>query len=318
MSDPICTCHLSDEYNKRLVMAVCLMLNCAQALSATPNEDVPSFVQEFLGETGLKKAGSYATSFETVEEFSRFYIVPQNHKSTASHSLASELSVSGKSSHKAWIYGKNEQLKNTNTNHRAYPTIQMSKTSLGIVKTAVLVEISVWADIDLYRAEDKSWFSLATFTSYDDTEWFRSYLINVDTDYKVHLMHVPNQGESKPDIFSKAGVALPRRAWSKITTYIDYTRNNRFQSPIIAVWQDGGLVSASRFNDRVDPSSVRPELHPKCLKGWDGREVAQAEKMCGLKYEGGLAQMHFGLYAPPLLSRGVIYNDDLSVSKVVK
>lgn len=301
-----------------LLMIAFASLLASGAQAATGKEDVPGFVKEFVGEPELKKAGTYSTSFETISEFSGFYIVPQNHKNSASHSLSSERSVTGASSHKAWIFKKNEREANANTNHRAYPTMQMSKTSLGIVKSAVLVELSVWADIDLYSSEDKSWFSLATFTSYYDTEWFRSYLINVDKNYRVHLMHVPTQGESRPDIFSGASIALPRRAWVKISAYIDYTTNNRFKSPFIAVWQDGTLVAASRFSDRVDPFGIRPELRPKCLKSWDEKDVSAAERMCGLKYEGGLAQMHFGMYAPPLLSSGVIYNDDLSVSEVVR
>jgi hypothetical protein len=300
-----------------IAAAVCAF-SCATVMANEPDKKIPAFLQDFLDEENLKMRGSFSTGFESEGEFAPFYIVPFDHKNTATHSLSKEQSVSGKLSHKAWMYGKNRQVGGTNTNHRAYPTFQLNKTSLGIVKTAVLVEFSVWADIDLFPTEDKSWFSLATFTSYDDIQWYRSYLINVDSDYKVHLMHVPIQGQSSPDIFHDSKISLPRKAWAKITAYIDYSKNNRFNSPIIAVWQDGALVTASRFSDRVDPLRISPALQPKCLKGWDKQYVVSAEKMCDLKYEGGLSQMHFGLYAPPLLSRGVIYNDDLSVTEIIK
>lgn len=288
------------------------------ASGAEPMGAVPDFVQKFLGESGLQQKTGFSTGFESVSDFSGHYIVPQNHNRSASHDLSPEQRAEGKFSHKAWIYKRNERIRNVNTNHRAYPTVQMNKTRMGIVKTAVLVELSVWVDINLHPAEEKSWFSLATFTSYSDKEWYRSYLINVDKDYKIHLMHVPNHGESRPDILAYAPIALPRRQWAKITAFIDYTTNNRFNSPIIAVWQDGMLVSASRFSDRVVPENVPRELYPPCLKEWDGKDIATVESLCGLKYEGGFAQMHFGLYAPPLLTDGVIYNDALSVSEVIR
>lgn len=298
-------------------LAVCWVLMAASPARAQASEAVPQFVQEFVGQGNLVRGRQFSTSFEAVEEFSKFYIVPQNYRKTSSHNLSTEERVSGKYSHKAWIYGANPTSSTENTNHRAYPTIQFSKSPLGIIRSAALVELWVWADIELRRSEGKSWFSLATLTSYDDVNWYRSYLINVDADYRVHLMHVPRHGESAADIVKKASIPLPRRKWVKITTYIDYGRNNRFQSPFIAVWQDGVVVAASRFSDRVSLDNVAPGNRPKCLNGWDGRDLERAESMCELKYTGGLAQAHFGLYAPPLLSSGVIFNDDLAVTEVL-
>ena len=308
--------------NSKSVVAVMttafLSLSSTSVIANESGIDVPDFLKSFLNENNLATRGSFSTSFESVGEFAPFYVVPFNHNNTATHGLSQEKSVSGNTSHKAWMYGENPQVEGLNTNHRAYPTFQLSETNLGIVKTAVLVEFSVWADIDLLPVEDKSWFSLATFTSYDDIQWYRTYLINVDSDYKVHLMHVPAQGATAPDIFHDSKISLPEKQWSKITAYIDYSTNNRFDSPIIAVWQDGTLVAESRFNDRADPANIPPERVPECLNGWDKRDVAEAEEMCSLKYEGGLSQMHFGLYTPPLLSHGVIYNDDLSVTEIIK
>ncbi|GEM_PF-5741796 len=64
----------------------------------------------------------------------------------------------------------------------------------------VLIDLYIWADMDLYKSPDKNWFDLATYTSYDDDYWVRSYLV-VDLDYKIHLMHVLEQEESQPDIY---------------------------------------------------------------------------------------------------------------------
>ncbi|HMY58826.1 MAG TPA: hypothetical protein PK472_11260 [Pseudomonadota bacterium] len=64
----------------------------------------------------------------------------------------------------------------------------------------------------------------------------------------------------------------------------------------------------------VIPNAVSKDLWPSCLSGWDGVDITKAETMCGLKYvPGKLARAHFGLYAPPLLSAGEVWNDDLEI-----
>jgi hypothetical protein len=44
--------------------------------------------------------------------------------------------------------------------------------------------------------------------------------------------------------------------------------------------------------------------------------IVQAEQMCGATYVGGLAQAHGGLYAPPGIASGTVYNDDLTIEEV--
>ncbi len=288
------------------------------ASAGTSSARLPAFVESFIGEKNLVAKTVFSTGFENVSDFKGFYIVPQNFRNAASHDLSSEQRVDGRLSHKAWIYQKGKLAANANTNHRAYPTIQMAKTPAGNLRGRALIEFSVWPDINLYKREEESWFSLATFSSYNDEFWYRAYLVNVDQEYRVHLMHVPDQGAASPDIYSSRDTVLPRRAWSRISVYIDYTRNNKFDSPVIAVWQNGTLVSASRFNDRVDPFRIPGNQTPPCLKSWSRSSIEEAEELCKLRYEGGLSQMHFGLYAPPSLSSGVIFNDALVVSEVVK
>ena len=292
---------------------------------ADETKEVPYYVTKFLElkNTDLYIGKQYFNGFESLADFKNQYIVPQNYKGTSSHDLSKENARFGKFSHKAWIYGTNPVVTGENTNHRAYPAFQFSKTPEGVFMNRVLVEFWVWADFNIMNSPNKNWISLATFTSYNDNRWSRAYLINVDHNNFVHLMHVPNNEEHIEDIYQTHSLRLPMKKWVKITSYIDYTTANRFSSPFIAVWQDGELVSAARFNPRLN-LSVDLHVHkgwvlPKCLNGVnDYSPIDIVEKNCGLDYTGGLAQAHFGLYAPPKLSSGKIYNDDLTVSEIKK
>ena len=275
-------------------------------------------ITTFLQDTNFKLGKTYTNGFENVADFASFYITPQNHRGSSGHDLVTDIIHSGNRAHKAWMYGVNDVIANINTNHRAYPTFQMDNTELGIIKSKVLVDFWVWLDVDLYEEEHKNWLSLATFTSYADSSWIRSYLVNVDNNYRIHLMHVPQQGQSLQNIYQNQTTQIPKKQWVNISIFIDYTTDNRFNSPFIGAWQDSELVAASTFNDRIDPYSIPPEQHPQCLQGWDQQDLTDAEQRCGLNYTGGLAQLHLGLYAPPLLSAGTIYNDGLRIFEILR
>jgi hypothetical protein len=180
------------------------------------------------------------------------------------------------------------------------------------------VDFWVWFDVDLEKEEHKNWLSLATFTSYADSNWVRSYLVNVDSDYRIHLMHVPQQGQSLHNIYRDQSIQIPKKQWVNLSIFIDYTEDNRFGSPFVGVWQNEELVAASTFNDRIDPYSIPAEQYPRCLQGWNQQNLTDAEHRCGLNYTGGLAQLHLGLYAPPLLSEGTIYNDKLRIFEILR
>lgn len=303
---------------QRIVLALLLPFISLSTFAVSDLKDPPVFVTDFLKEKNISVVNSYKNSFEDVNSFKGHYIVPPKHRDSSSHKLDTLNVLEGNASHKAWMYDTNSEINGKNTNHRAYPTFQMKKTSLGVVTGMVLIDFYVWADIDLLERSGKSWFSLATYTSYYDAKWFRTYLVNVNSDYQIHLMHVPDQGLSQPDIYQNNHLKMPRKSWVRVTTLIDYSRENRFDSPIIAVWQDEQLVSASRFNDRINPYKFKPRQYPECLQKWDKQDVEVAEKLCGLTYLEGLAQMHFGLYAPPGLNSGEIYNDHLVVSELIR
>ncbi len=290
---------------------------------ADKTDSVPDFVAKFLEvpQENLSIENQYFNGFESLDDFKGFYIVPQKYMGSSTHELSGDNVKFGSSAHKAYMYGANPVIVGVNTNHRAYPSFKFSKTPIGIIKGAALVEFWVWSNIRLSDSADRNWFSLATFSNYNDNNWYRSYLVNINAQYIMHLMYVPNNTEDVHDIFQTTSLHFPLNQWVKVSVYIDNDSDNRFHSPLIAVWQDGVLVSAARFNPRlsldVDLTKHIGFSLPKCLKGiTTNSPVSEAEAACGLDDTGGLAQAHFGLYAAPGLSSGEIYNDDLTVSRI--
>lgn len=69
--------------------------------------------------------------------------------------------------------------------------------------------------------------------------------------------------------------AFPLHEWVRVTTYLDLRPDG-----VIAVWQDGRLASIARV----------------------------------VGGSGDLVEAHFGLYAPPSLTAGSVFNDDLTIS----
>ncbi len=277
---------------------------------------IPAFVVTDIGASQIKINHTFTSGFETEADFSQFYIVPQNHMGTASHKLAHEKTHSGSYAHKGWIYRRNPVVAGQNTNHRAYPTVQLQKNPTGVFYNRTLVDFWVWLEIDLSAVENQEWFSFATFTAYADDHWYRAYLVNMDAGGRVNLMHVPNQTQSILDIYQNNDTVFPQKEWVRLTIYIDLNAENVYGKPYLVVWQNGILVSGATFSDRITPYSVPESSWPPCLNTWDQVNLTQAEDLCGLNYTGALAQAHFGLYAPPLLASGLVYNDDLVIANV--
>ncbi|NCA66567.1 MAG: polysaccharide lyase [Clostridia bacterium] len=216
-------------------------------------------------------------SFETVEEFSNYYIVPQDYKNTT-HSLSTEQVYKGNYSHKAWITGAyDESTIFTNNNHRAYPTIQLHKDTDGAFVAPCLITLYLWADMVLKpHSPENQWLSFATFTGDASDNWLPVVCVNLSYDGYVHLMHVPTQGKSEY-IYQNAELTFPMREWVQLQIYFDNRVNG-----YIKVWQNGVLVSHAALDNG----------------------------------NGLLSQAHFGLYAAPSVDNGVIYNDDLTISEV--
>ena len=89
-------------------------------------------------------------------------------------------------------------------------------------------------------------------------------------------MHVPDQGEQN-HLFQTQTLKFPQKEWVELKIYLDFTENAS-----VKVWQNGELVSSASVQD----------------------------------VENKLAQAHFGLYCPPSIASGVVYNDDLKIEMV--
>lgn len=216
---------------------------------------------------------SFKTSFESVDDFRGFYIVPQNHNNAASHDRSAEQVKSGVYSHKGWIYKASApSTPLVNNNHRGYPTIQLYKLADGAFKTPALIEFWVWLDMEFKKGE---WFSFATLDHTTSDTW-DAVLVNLSDEGFVHLMHVPYNGQGEYT-FQTSTLKFPMQQWVKLTICLHFNSNQGYAK----VWQNDELVSSA--------------------------EVRRGS--------GFLTQAHFGLYAPPSLSSGVVYNDDLMIKE---
>ena len=147
--------------------------------------------------TGPKR--TFETSFETFDDFNRFYIVPLGNYDS-NEELSSEKVIDGKYAHKAWIL-KARDINNDGLiylPHRAYPTIQLQKTTHGIFRTPCLLSLWVYLDINLIdrpKGSIDDWFSFITLTPDQSDSWTRTVVVNITPDGYVKLVHVPDQGE---------------------------------------------------------------------------------------------------------------------------
>lgn len=256
----------------------------------------------------LQKEIVFSSKFDNISDFDWYYITPEK-SNTVTHELYTE---NDNAFHKAWVIWKWKIVEWQNTNHRAYPTVQLYKKNLNTYDK-YYIELDVWVDFDITRSEWSNWVSLATMSSYADDFWYRTLLVNVDSNNIVHLMHLPNQSESNQDIFQTTDIKLPMKKWVTIWIYIDYTYNNEYNFPYSSVYQDGKLVSSGRFNQRINPLLFDKKIWPSCLNNWDKKNIDDAEKTCWLKYVWWLSQAHFWLYVPPLFSKWSLYNDNLKI-----
>jgi len=221
----------------------------------------------------------YVSSFETVDDFSGFYLTPQGYLGTSFHELSDSIVHSGSFAHKAWINGSNPPSVTTNNNHRGYPTIQLQNTSDGVFKTPCYVTLWVWLDMELQENTTggiDDWFSFATFTDDESDNWNESVLVNLSHDGFVHLMHVPSQGQQEY-IFQTSSITFPQKEWVELKIYLDFSEEG-----YVKVWQNGELVSHALVDKNTE----------------------------------SLSQAHFGMYSPPQMISGLIYNDDLLIQEV--
>jgi hypothetical protein len=230
----------------------------------------------------------YQSSFESLNDFSGFYIVPPGDYDS-DHALSPENVHSGTLSHKAWIL----RPRDTDNDgpvylpHRAYPTIQLQKTPGGVFQTPCL--ITLWVNLDV-ALQDRGpgmiddWFSFMTFTTDPTDAWKPVVVVNYGLNGYVYLGHVPREQEqihtyqAGPGNDPGGALRFPQRQWTRLDVYLDMDPVNGQAK----VWQNGALVSSA------------------LIEGGNGT----------------LAQAHFGLYSSAATFPGVVYNDDLRIQEV--
>ena len=231
---------------------------------------------------------TFESSFESFDDFKRFYIVPLGDYDS-NQELSTGQVKDGHYAHKAWIL---KALAENNDGliylpHRAYPTIQLQKTTNGIFRSPCLVSLWVYLDMNMkYKPKGSinDWFSFMTLSPDQSINWNRVVCINTGPDGYVRLVHVPNQGEQirifQADSINNTNKSLQfkQKTWTRLDVYIDFDAKNGYAK----VWQNGKLVSHALLNGG----------------------------------NGGLAQIHCGLYASAAISSGVIYNDKLIIKEV--
>ncbi|MDH5598339.1 MAG: hypothetical protein OEY34_04395 [Cyclobacteriaceae bacterium] len=229
-------------------------------------------------ENPLKR--TFTSSFENVSDFDGFYITPQGHLNSSFHDLSDSIVFTGSLAHRAWIKGSNPPSTSTvNNNHRGYPTVQLYKTSGGSFTTPCYITFKVWLDMPLQASQnggENDWFSFATFSDDETDGWARTILVNLSYDGHLHLQHVPNQGQQQY-IFQTSTVVFPQKEWVEVKVYLDFGKGKYAK-----VWQNGVLVSHAHIEN----------------------------------INNQLSQAHFGLYAPPQIESGVVFNDELIIEMV--
>ena len=243
---------------------------------------------EALGSVGLRPVGDYSKSllveipFEDTAETAAWYSTPQT--PLTHHEISDELVHGGSRSFKAWVTGENsENIEPDGPNHRGYPTIQLDKGP-GACVTPCLLSLWVWADIPTVAGE---WYQIATVTPSANDSWFPAQVVNVGAEGWLHVMHVPSYGKSEY-AFQRRDLLFPTKQWVKVDIVLKYS----FDGGAIAVFQNDELINVSR----IDPTNI---------------EMTETEDARLLN------QMHFGMYGPPTLATGVIFNDDLAIYELL-
>lgn len=135
------------------------------------------------------------------------------------------------------------------------------------------VFIEFWVWLDMALSPPGEWFSFATL-DWTTADTWDAVLVNLSDQGFVHLMHVPVNGQ-KVYTFQTATLKFPMKQWVKLSVALHFDPTGGYAK----VWQDDSLVSSALVH----------------------------------RGEGRFTQAHFGLYAPPSLSNGVVYNDDLII-----
>lgn len=254
---------------------------------------IPTYVQDNLSRGEFVIDETLTFPHASLDEFDGFYITPTPRYSSHEHELTSE--VGRDDTHRAWMYADNTARPESDKNHRAYPTIQIQNIS---GKTEgfnpyALIDFECKVDVDLVDVTDKDWVSLATWETYSDNTWPRATLLNIDKDYGYHLQHLHQTGDSHP---ATGRVTMTQGAWTRIVILLCFERHpGASLDSWVYAWADGTLVAQS---------------------SWTNRYSGATEAANSITHFGGLTQFHAGLYAPPALDDGQVWNDNLYISQL--
>ncbi len=265
-----------------VVACAAISLVVPEAAGRTPRVEAAQITPaQALATVGLRPLARYSKSplvkvpFESASEAQGWYITPQT--PLTHHELSSELVHQGAFAHKAWVTGANTAgIEPDGPNHRGYPTVQLYARPRGCV-TPCLIDLWVWADIPTRPGE---WFSVATLTGSTATAWL-GQTVNVGSEGWLHTMHVPSIGLAER-VYQRVDKLFPVRQWVRVRILVDY----RPTGGAIAVWQGATLMSVARLDGTFQQNG-----------------------------SGVLQQAHFGMYTPPTIEAGVIYNDALVISE---
>jgi hypothetical protein len=254
--------------------ALLLMLLLLSTLSCNSNSNKEK-------EENLQNGRVFQSSFESISDFSGFYITPKG-ENDSDHEFSTEKAISGSHSHKAWITSARAENNDglIYLPHRAYPTIQLHKTTMGSFVTPCIITFHAYLDISLTDrplGQIDDWFSFATLSPDKSDNWERTILVNIALDNLLRLVHAPDQGKQEY-IYQNTTLQYPYREWVRISIYIDLSKDNGYAK----VYQNGTLVSHAEVN------------------GGNGL----------------LEQAHFGLYSSAAIPSGTIFNEDLEIREV--
>jgi hypothetical protein len=182
-------------------------------------------------------ARTFATGFESLDDFSGMYISPQT--SSTRHALVTSPRRSGTKAHCGWLTGPGTSADKDGPNHRGYPTVQLWRLPGGSFATPAVIDIWVWANVRMRRGD---WVSLATLSADASDHWKRVVTVNLDPGGWINVFHVPNQGEHITEIETHR--PFPMRRWVHLTITIDFDRVHGR----VSVLQDGELVARARVN----------------------------------------------------------------------
>jgi hypothetical protein len=180
---------------------------------------------------------TFVSGFESINDFRGMYISPQT--ASTRHALVSSPRRRGKLAHCGWLTGPGSTADVGGPNHRGYPTQQLYKLPGGGFATPAVVDLWVWADVQMKFGE---WVSLATLSPDATDAWSRVVTVNIDPGGWLNVFHVPNNGQHEVEY--ETHKPFPMRKWVHLKITIDFDPQHGF----VEVRQNGVKVARAKVN----------------------------------------------------------------------